>query len=264
MMPGSIYWFTALACMSAVSYAAQNAEPQACSEATPVSGVCAISPHEVHPTQFALGFRDVIKKRTKIAAIKHSPVDLSAYLEQNKLRAVKGPRGVFYIIDGHHRCRALTEEDIPKVHLKISADFSGDSPEDFWRHMGRKNLVWRYDEQGQGPLDPALIPHSILELRNDAYRDLAEDALNHGAYQKTEIPFQEFMWANFYRTRIDQSLVESHYEAAVERAVAISHDPDAQHLPGFYGDTRLIRRCFDPQCQRLNQFFRENFAHPLL
>jgi hypothetical protein len=53
-------------CVSFIGYADQQGEPQACSVTTPVSGTCVISPLAVHPTQFALGFRDVTKKRTKI------------------------------------------------------------------------------------------------------------------------------------------------------------------------------------------------------
>ena len=208
-------------------------EPSPCDSNTRKHHSCVMSPLLVHPTQFALGLHDVEKKRAKITAIKDSPKELQDYLQKNKFRAVKGPEETFYIVDGHHRCRALAEESIDKVYLEIIEDESGMTRTDFWQKMARRHLVWPYDENGDGPLDPLSIPGNVLNLSDDPYRAIAEDALDEGAYEKTDVPFQQFMWANFYRKRIDRSLVRSDYAAALKKAKSISHEPAAKDLPGY-------------------------------
>jgi hypothetical protein len=212
-----------------------------CSAWTNVSSSCVTSPLSVHPTQLALGFKDVTRKQAKIRDIKHSPPDLETYLRHNILRAVKGPAGVFYIIDGHHRCRALVEEGVETIYLRVTKDLSQNTLDEFWSQMSKDQLVWLYDEHGRGPLDPTALPRSIWALQNDPYRDLAEDALNRGGYAKTDTPFQEFMWANFYRLRIEMSVVRDDYNEALKRAISISHTNEAAHLPGYLSKLSMVK-----------------------
>ena len=204
-----------------------------CSPQTTVGERCAIAPTKVHPTQFALGLKDVVKKRKKIANSKVNAMELTTYLTKNSPPAVKGPKNVFYIVDGHHRTRAMAEESLSFIYIDVKKDYSAMSVTAFWNQMKKDNYVWLYNEKGEGPLDPSKIPASITMLRDDPYRTLAEDALEHGGFRGTDTLYQQFMWANYFRPLIPLDKVLNDYDEAVKDAVDLAHDEAAQDLPGY-------------------------------
>ena len=204
-----------------------------CSSQTTIGERCAIAPTKVHPTQFALGLKDVVKKRKKIANSKFNTMELTAYLTKNTPPAVKGPKNIFYIVDGHHRTRAMAEESLTYIYIEVKKDYSTMSQTDFWNQMKKDNYVWLYNEKGEGPIDPAKIPASIAMLPDDPYRSLAEDALEHGGFSSTDTLYQQFMWANYFRPLIPLDKVLNNYDEAVKDAVEFAHDAAAQDLPGY-------------------------------
>jgi hypothetical protein len=119
--------------------------------------------------------------------------------------------------------------------VKIIADYSDHSMTEFWDKLVREKMVWLYDESGTGPQSPLHLPTSLSELVDDPYRTLAEDAQDRGANKKLDVLFQEFYWANFYRTRIEKTKVLENYDAALEDALTLAKSPAASELPGFIG-----------------------------
>jgi hypothetical protein len=239
-MPLAFTLQTALACThpqpSPVPTVAQELTelaPAPCDAQTPVLATCRISANSVHPTQFAVGLKDVQKKREKVAKIKNDPKELRDFLKKKTPPAVKGPEDVFYIVDGHHTTRALSEESVPSIFIKITKDYSDLTNSDFWERMKSENLVWLYDENGEGPKDPIYIPNSITDLPDDPFRSLSEDAKQLGAYQEHSVFYQQFIWANFFRKFIPKEKVTNEYDAAVQDAVKIAKSPEASGLPGY-------------------------------
>ena len=214
---------------------AATAEPKPCSTATLVGEACALAPSDIHPTQFALGMLDVQRKREKIATLKNDPKQLRDYLKSNIGTAVKGPEDKFYIVDGHHRARALLEEEVPAMWIKVTVDDSDLTMADFWEHMMDDQNVWLYDENGSGPQNPIHVPDSLKDLKDDPYRTLSEDAQNKGAYKKTDTHYQEFIWANFFRKLIPAEKLQKEYDAALEDAVRLAKTTPAMNLPGYTG-----------------------------
>lgn len=206
---------------------------QPCTSATLVDAICSTSPSVVHPTQFALGYRDVAKKKAKLAKIKNDPKAIEAFLNNKIVPAIKGPGFVYYIVDGHHTARALAEESIFKLYIKVLRDDSELSTFDFLDSLKTKGQMWLYDENGVAGQDPAKIPPTILDLKDDPYRSLAEDAMAEGAFDAAPVYFQQFIWANYFRALIDRSLLRSNYRQAVDEAVAWARHPNASTLPGF-------------------------------
>ena len=56
------------------------------------------------------------------------------------------------------------------------------------------------DQFGLGPHEPRLLPEDIRGLADDPYRSLAWALRHAGAYEKTDLAFSEFKWADFLRT----------------------------------------------------------------
>lgn len=188
---------------------------------------------ELRPTQFAVGYRDVNRKRSAIEAAQKSGEFSSSNFFKNPGLAVKGPEDIFYLVDGHHRARASVDAGVRDFRVKVIEDFSHLPMADFWMRMTEKQMIWLFDANGFGPQNPIHLPATLQELADDPYRTLAEDAQDRGANIKTDKLFQEFYWANFYRQRIDKSLLTTNYEAAILEALKLAKTPEAKTLPGY-------------------------------
>jgi hypothetical protein len=101
--------------------------------------------------------------------------------------------------------------------------------------MKENHWVRLHDEKGKGPLHPTELPESFGDLRDDPYRSLAGLIRDKGHFQKTTIPYAEFQWADFFRTRIPIGEGTRGFKRALEEAARISHSQEARDagLPGF-------------------------------
>lgn len=70
-----------------------------------------------------------------------------------------------------------------------------------------------------------MIQATISKLNDDPYRSLAGCARRAGACVKDATPFAEFLWADFFRWRIELKLLESQPEAALAKALTLAHSP---------------------------------------
>jgi hypothetical protein len=204
-----------------------------CSSDTPMHSICSISPIAVHPTQFALGLRDVEDKKSRIRKIQDDPEAIDYFLRKKIVPTIKGPDSVFYILDGHHTTRALAEQSILVLYVRVIQDCSSLDKPTFLTRLKTEGRLWLFDENGVGAQDPDNIPRRILDLKDDPYRSLAESAQDQGAFDEKPVYFQQFIWANYFRKLVDKSLVESNYKKAVKEAVKWAKDPRASQLPGF-------------------------------
>jgi hypothetical protein len=214
-----------------------SASFEECSQKTIPGKLCNADLSQLRPTQFCVGFRDIARKKAKIELEKKSSSGTLATKSLKHGTAIKGPEDVFYLVDGHHRAKALQEAGENLFTVKIIADYSDLPMTEFWDKLVREKMVWLYDERGGGPQSPLHLPTSLVDLVDDPYRTLAEDAQDRGANKKLDVLFQEFYWANFYRTRIEKTKVLENYEGALEEAVNLANTPAASELPGFIGAT---------------------------
>ena len=77
----------------------------------------------------------------------------------------------------------------------------GLSCEEFFLCLEAIGMLYPYDENGAK--NPASrIPRHIADLRDNPYRSLAGFARKAGAFQKSKLPYTEFAWAQFFRSRI--------------------------------------------------------------
>jgi len=199
--------------------------------ALPAKSLCHMGIERLRPTQFAVGYREVDERAKQIA--QKSPTKLKAYVEEHLPLIVIGPDDQPYLIDGHHLARALLKARINSVEVRVVANWRHVSPAEFWTQMKEHGWVYLYGNRGQGPLEVEKLPKTVAELTDDPYRALAWAVRKQGGLDKTNGSFDEFKWANFFRSRVPIGSQPGDFERAVKAALKISHSPEAKDLPGY-------------------------------
>jgi hypothetical protein len=193
---------------------------------------------DLRPTQMAIGQFQVEKKKAALRKLLKDPKKLDAFLIRNPEPTVIGPGGKLYIIDHHHLGRALSELGVNKCYRVVVDDLSNLSEDDFWRTMLDKRWAYPYDGNGKGPYSVARLPASVSDLEDDPYRSLAGMVRRAGGFEKSAVPFAEFIWANFFRTRIKLKKGDKNFEKALFQAMKLAHSREAEalELPGYISE----------------------------
>lgn len=177
----------------------------------------------LRPTQATVGFRDVARKRAGWR--EHSRVHGARFLRRHWIPTVLGPRREHYAIDHHHLARALHEEGLADIPIRVVADLSLLSPSAFWRFLDSQSWCHPHDQNGKR-LSMAGMPKTIADLADDPYRSLAGALRRAGGYAKNPVPFSEFVWADFLRRRIEPLAVRDDFEGALREAIRLAHGDD--------------------------------------
>ena len=188
---------------------------------------------KLRPTQLTVGMREVHVKRKQWRQ-RLSDAEAGEFLGSHMLPAVLGPGKKFWLIDHHHLARALLDEGVENALISVVAKLDALPMRRFFAFMESRNWLHPYDAGGErcGWKD---LPRHVGKLVDDPYRSLAGEVRAAGGYAKTQTPYTEFLWADFYRERIKRSLIEDKWDKALARAVALAHSPAASYLPGFAG-----------------------------
>ena len=191
---------------------------------------------KLHPTQFSVGRREIEHKRTKFDAM--STAEVIAYLQQKDVPVVIGPGGVPYLTDGHHTSSALLvcAHSDKTVYGHILANWSDMADTEFWARMQKQGYTFLFDATGAHRRS-AELPASLADMKADSYRGLAWAVMQAGGFEEIKPPaifFQEFYWADFFRTRLKwNDADETDYARALQEALVLVHSPDAANLPGY-------------------------------
>lgn len=201
----------------------------------PAGTAYTIDARALHPTQFALGFREVRHKAAIIS--RKDAADLVAYLKKKDVPVVIGPGGIPFLTDGHHTMRALLESTQPDktTYGHIIANWSDLAPAAFWEKMRAAHNTYLNDAAGRGPLDPAALPADLFAMQSNLYRGLSWAVLEAGGFtERKDVYFQEFFWADFFRGKITWDDADDvDFQRAVAAAVELAHSPAAAGLPGY-------------------------------
>jgi len=54
-----------------------------------------------------------------------------------------------------------------------------------------------------------------------------------GGYAKDEAAFSEFLWADFFRPKIDVRQIKERQAQAVQQGIKLAHSREARYLPGW-------------------------------
>jgi len=199
-------------------------------EGAPLSKLHECEVAKLHPTQITVGMIEVHDKRKHLEQLGHH--ERRDFLEAHPIPAVFGPGSVLYITDHHHLARALRDAGIDSGFFLVEADFSALHPPAFWVEMDTRHWVHPIDAEG-GRHGVDALPRHVKDLVDDPYRSLAAYVRNAGGFLKTDTAFAEFLWADFFRHRVRIGPGRDGFEATVQRALALAHDPAARKLPGF-------------------------------
>ena len=201
-----------------------------CSVDSKKSDICKCKIDALRPTQFTVGLIEVQEKRDEIRGIDEEK--LAHFQQKHPEPTVVGPNGELYISDHHHLARALYDAGIKSTYCEIHHKSADMSMNDFWKHMDKKHWVYPF-EDGKGPLPYSNLPKSVDLLRDDPYRSLAGAVRKAGDYDKSDEPFAEFQWADFFRSRVSLQDLQDHFHKTVKAAGELAHTHEAKHLPGF-------------------------------
>jgi hypothetical protein len=189
---------------------------------------------KLKPTQLALGMLEIREHVKECRSLNKNKI--KTFIKDNPVQVVRAPNGDYYIIDGHHHACILWMLGIKKVFIKISRDFSKSkmSHSQFWRQMKQRRWAHFYDQFGNGPHHPIYLPDDIRGLADDPYRSLAWLVEQSGGFNKTDTPYSDFQWANFFRRR---NLIKSKFgrdiKGALPKARKLARSSAAVRLPGF-------------------------------
>jgi hypothetical protein len=187
--------------------------------------------HKLRPTQITVGMIEVHDKRAKLESLKkHEQRD---FMAAHPIPAVWGPDGKLYITDHHHLGRAACEANVDSGFFFIEGDFGKLPIAQFWPKMNAARWVHPIDQNGK-PCGFEAIPNHLVELRDDPYRSLAGYVRVAGGYDKTPTAFAEFLWADFFRTRVTIGPTRTDFNDAVQRALVLAASKDAAGLPGYH------------------------------
>lgn len=185
---------------------------------------------ELRPTQVTIGAREVALRRAAWANA--SGKARLALLASHAVPGVIGPKGRFYIVDHHHLARALLEAGAHGVFVHVLADYSRLSRAEFWMFLDQHGWVHTYDTRGRRTGFRA-IPKTLAGLSDDPYRSLSSAVRRAGGFAKDTTPFAEFLWAQFFRRRLNGRALSRDFEGAVAQALRLARTDDANHLPGW-------------------------------
>jgi hypothetical protein len=192
--------------------------------------------HRLRPTQITVGMIEVEDKRARLAALaKHEQRKL---LEAHPIPAVWGPEGKLYITDHHHLGRAASEAGVETGFFWVEEDYSSLPGAQFWPKMGAACWAHPIDENGKRrPFEE--IPNHLQKLRDDPYRSLAGYVREAGGYDKTPTAFAEFLWADFFRTRVVIGPTRQDFNDSVAKALVLATSSACANLPGYKGPPAL-------------------------
>lgn len=187
---------------------------------------------DLHPTQMTLGLREVARRQKQIEAL--GAKEKRDYVDQRVVPCALGPGRVLYLVDRHHMCRALLGASIDAVQCEVIGDVSRLDANEFWRFMDLRGWLHPFDAEGRR-CPVTAVPRRIEALRDDPYRSLAGDLRRAEGYDKADTPFEEFIWADFLRYRVEPALVATDFDKARAEALRHARSDAARHLPGWKG-----------------------------
>jgi len=192
---------------------------------------------ENKPMQIPVGMIEVDNKRDALRDMKEKEAD--KWLLDHSVPYVEDYKDRKRPVDHHHEELAALKAGYHKVYTHRYLDHDlhhliKDLPhEQFYAVTHAMGLFYDRDEHGVGPQDPSNLPKDPRGHTDDPFRSLAGEVRKREGYDKTSEPFAEFLWANYFRTRVKTHPTRADFEKAVAEAMALVHDPAARALPGY-------------------------------
>jgi len=210
-------------------------------EAGPASELFEVAVASLHPTQWCVGLAEVWSRQqdyaretrqTRLSDLKRKPVPL-----------VRSAGGQLWMVDRHHRLRALLELD-PQTTTwgYVIAQLDVDDRAAVLEVLDQRGWLYLFDGRGNGPRPALELPGSLMDLDDDPYRSLVWKLKQEGLIKpQRQIPYHEFRWGNWLRRRPLPPFSSRHLTPALIPARRLVCSQAASKLPGWKGDGRKCR-----------------------
>lgn len=189
----------------------------------------------LQPTQLCVGMAEIRSRQLDFAA--DDAKQRRRYLKRKPTPLVRSAAGELWMVDRHHRLRALLELDpnatafgYVVLQLEVSERHA------VLEQLHQRGWLYLYDGRGLGPLHPTALPSSLSGTQDDPYRSLVWKLKKEGLIDPAPlIPFHEFRWAAWLRRRPLPPFSSSELEPALPAARTLVRSNAASHLAGWKG-----------------------------
>jgi len=189
----------------------------------------------LQPTQLCVGLAEVSSRIADFSA--DNPAQQRDYLASKPVPLVRSRSGAVWMVDRHHRLRALIAiqpEAIAFGYVALQVD--SDDRAAVLAELHQRGWLYLYDGRGLGPFNPADLPANLLGLQDDPYRSLVWKLKKDKVIEAAPlIPFHEFRWGAWLRSRTLPPFSSQRLEPALPAARALARSSAAAHLAGWKG-----------------------------
>ena len=192
----------------------------------------------LQPTQLCVGMAEVRSRQQDFSG--ESATDRRDYLGTKPVPLVRSRSGAVWMVDRHHRLRALMEIDPSATAFGyVALQLDHDDRHAVLNALHQRGWLYLYDGRGLGPLNPSALPHQLTGLQDDPYRSLVWKLKKEKVIDAEPlIPFHEFRWGAWLRSRSLPPFSSEHLEPALPAARALARSNAAAHLAGWRGPGR--------------------------
>lgn len=190
---------------------------------------------QLRPTQLCVGLAEVRSRLRDFSA--ENARERRSYLGSKPVPLVRNRRGDVWMVDRHHRLRALIEiEPGATAFGYLVLDLDTDDQQEVLEALHRRGWLYLYDGRGLGPLAPSTLPPQLTGLQDDPFRSLVWKLKQEGVLAPAPlIPFHEFRWGAWLRSRPLPPFSSEQLEPALPSARALARSSAASHLAGWKG-----------------------------
>ena len=91
----------------------------------------------------------------------------------------------------------------------------------FWTYLDHFSWMHVYDARGR-KCSSDEMPARFEDMKDDPFRSFSGDVRDAGGYSKPAEPFQEFLWANFFRAEFSSKAIG--LDRAIDKAVKLARN----------------------------------------
>jgi hypothetical protein len=153
----------------------------------------------LQPTQLCLGLAEVRSRARDFA--RETAAERLRYLRTRPVPVAVSSAGEYWMIDRHHRLRALVEVDsCSTAFCSVVLELEGASRTHCLEELNRRGWLYLRDSEGRGPLPPERLPMDLGGLQDDPFRSLVWKLKQEGLIRaQPQVPFLEFHWGSWLR-----------------------------------------------------------------
>ena len=236
---GLSFLCTLLCSLASTNVHAYTVTLKNCTPQTIKGDKCICDVDKLLPTQMSYSARETELLRASLEKIPRDETKNLFYEQIQKAQKIAiGPDGLYELgpIDWIRAHRSLK---IRAMVCDVVVNLVSLSLTDFWGSLLMRKWVAPIDENGIGMYPIKKIP-AMDHSMNDPYRGLVYEIRRRHGIERSDDPFADFKWANYFRKHVklkedseDKAASEHAFQSAATEALEWAHKTEAVGLPGF-------------------------------